>query len=182
MIKPGFSISRLMVVSLAGVLSVSTAMAGHNEHVEYARVVAAQPVYARVAHSVPHEQCSIERVRYEHPGYQRPSATGTIVGTMLGAAVGHQVGRDKDGKKIGRVAGALLGASIGNDVSRRSTPSRVEYRDEERCDTGYSTRYTHEVVGYDVTYEYNGKIYHTRTDRDPGREMEVAVEVRPYRY
>lgn len=174
---------KIATVILAAAAFVSTAMAGHEEYADYARVVAAQPVYARVARSVPHEQCRVERVRYEYAGQRHPSATGTLVGTMLGAAVGHQIGRDKDGKKIGRVAGAILGASIGHDVSRRQgAPARVEYRDEERCDVGYSTRYEHAVVGYDVTYEYNGKLYHTRTDQHPGSEMKVAVDVRPYDY
>lgn len=173
---------KIATVILAFAASVSTATAGH-EYADYARVVSAQPVYERVARSIPHEQCRIERVRYEYPAQRHPSATGTLVGTMLGAAVGHQIGRDKDGKRIGRVAGAILGASIGHDASRRSVPpARVEYRDEERCDVGYSTRHTHEVVGYDVTYEYNGKLYHTRTDRHPGSEMKVAVDVRPYDY
>jgi uncharacterized protein YcfJ len=127
----------------------SSALAGHDEYADYARVVAAQPVYERVARSVPQEHCRIERVRYEHPSYQRPSATGTLVGAMLGAAVGHQVGNGKDGKKVGRIAGALLGASIGSDRSRHSAPVQVEYRDEERCDVSYSTRYDHVVVGYE---------------------------------
>lgn len=158
----------------------SAAMAGHGESADYARVVAAHPVYERVAHSVPREECRIEQVRYEHPSYNRPSATGILTGTMLGAAVGHQIGRDKDGKKIGRIAGALLGASIGNDVSRRSAPARVEYRDEERCDLTYLTEYRQELAGYDVTYEYGGKMYHTRMNHDPGTEIRVAVDVRPY--
>lgn len=166
---------------LTGAIS-SGARASHDGYTDYARVVAAQPVYERVARSVPVEQCRIERVRYEHPSGHRPSATGTLVGTMLGAAVGHQIGRDKDGKKIGRIAGAILGASIGNDASRRTAPpARVEYHDEERCDVSYTTEYGHEVVGYDVTYQYNGKMYHTRMDQHPGSEIKVAVDVRPYR-
>jgi uncharacterized protein YcfJ len=157
----------------------SAAVASHEGYTDYARVVSAQPVYERVAHSVPHEQCRIDRVRYEYPSRRRPSATGILAGTMLGAAVGHQIGHDKDGKRIGRVAGALLGASIGNDISHRSAPARVEYRDEQRCDVSYSTEYGHEMVGYDVTYEYGGNMYHTRMDRNPGAEIKVAVDVRP---
>jgi uncharacterized protein YcfJ len=173
---------KITVIAVTAVATSSVALAGHDGYSDYARVVAAQPVYERVARSTPLEQCRIERVGYEYAPPRHPSATGTLVGTMLGAAVGHQIGRDKDGKKVGRVAGAILGASIGNDVSRRSAqPARIEYRDVERCDTVYSTRYQHEVVGYDVSYEYNGKIYRTRMDRHPGAEIKVAVDVRPYR-
>ncbi|HEX5055668.1 MAG TPA: glycine zipper 2TM domain-containing protein [Gammaproteobacteria bacterium] len=178
-----FKITTVSIMAVMAAAVSSAAFATHDGYTDYARVVAAQPVYERVAHSIPHEECRVEQVRYEYPADSRPSATGTLFGTMLGAAVGHQIGHDKDGKRVGRVAGALLGASIGHDISRRSAaPSRVEYREEERCDTSYSTQYEHEVVGYDVTYVYNGKMYHTRMDRDPGSEIKVAVDVRPYAY
>jgi uncharacterized protein YcfJ len=177
---------KITTVSMTAVLAVAmsaAAFAAHDEYTDFARVVAAQPVYARVAHQIPQQECRVEQVRYEYPAEYHPSATGTLFGTMLGAAVGHQIGHDRDGKRVGRVAGALLGASIGHDISRRSAgPARVEYRDEERCDTSYTTQYEHEVVGYDVTYVYNGKMYHTRMDRDPGPEIKVAVDVRPFQY
>jgi uncharacterized protein YcfJ len=170
-----------IAILLFGAIVSSTAAARHPKDADYARVVSAHPVYERVARSVPHEECRIEQVRYDYPSYDRPSATGVLLGGMLGAAVGHQIGRDKDGKKIGRVAGALLGASIGNDASRRSAPpTRVEYRDEQRCDIEYSTEYDNELVGYDVAYEYGGKMYETRMDHHPGAKIRVAVDVRPY--
>jgi uncharacterized protein YcfJ len=36
-----------------------------------------------------------------------------------------------------------------------------------------------QVVGYDVTYEYNGRTYSTRTDAHPGDRIQVAVSVAP---
>jgi uncharacterized protein YcfJ len=171
---------KIAIFMLSAALS-SMATARHQDDTSYARVVSAQPVYEQVARSIPHEQCSMEQVRYDYPSYQRPSATGVLLGGMLGAAMGHQIGRDKSGKKIGRVAGALLGASIGSDASRRSAPpARVEYRDEERCSVEYSTEYANQLAGYNVTYEYGGKMYQTRMDHHPGLEIRVAVDVRPY--
>jgi uncharacterized protein YcfJ len=176
-----FKVTTVSMTAVLAVAASSAAFATDDEYTDYAHVVAAQPVYARVAHSIPQEECRVEQVRYEYPVEYHPSATGTLFGTMLGAAVGHQIGHDRDGKRVGRVAGAILGASIGHDLSRRSAaPERVEYRDEEHCATRYSTQYEQAVVGYDVTYEYNGKMYHTRMDRDPGSQMKVAVDVQPY--
>lgn len=35
------------------------------------------------------------------------------------------------------------------------------------------------IVGYDVTYQYNGREFRARMPFDPGEEMPVNVEVRP---
>ena len=35
------------------------------------------------------------------------------------------------------------------------------------------------VDGYDVTYEYAGRMYHTRSDYNPGDRIRVRVDVRP---
>ena len=35
------------------------------------------------------------------------------------------------------------------------------------------------VSGYDVTYEYGGRTYRTRTGYHPGERMRVRVDVRP---
>ena len=35
------------------------------------------------------------------------------------------------------------------------------------------------VSGYDVTYEYGNRTYHTRTDHHPGDRIRIRVDVRP---
>ena len=173
-----------LLLAIAGFGAVVTAGAAHDTAPEYARVISVDPVYQRVARSVPTDECWIESVRVEQPVYEYRSKTNTLVGTMLGAAIGHQLGRDKKGKQIGRIAGAVLGASIATDADNRRNDSRyrVEYRDEERCETRYTTHYQQEVVGYDVAYQYHGKTYYTRMDRHPGDRIEVSVDVRPTYY
>lgn len=153
----------------------------NDDRYDYARVVAAEPVYEQIAERTPQQECRIETVRYDQPRYESRSATGTIVGAMLGAAIGNQIGRDKHGRKIGRTAGAILGASVGHDASRRTSnhSNITEYRDEERCETHYTTRYKEQLVGYDVSYRYHGKLYHTRMNQHPGREIRVVVDVKP---
>ena len=171
-------IARFFVLAISAATASGVAAEYHGEF-DYAEVTAAHPVYERIAHRIPQRECWIETVRYKQPVRQPHSATGTILGTMIGAAVGHQIGRDKGGKRVGRVAGALLGASIGSDASRRGHGSRVEYRNEERCETRHSTEYEHVVVGYDVTYRYHGKTYQARLSEHPGEQLRVAVDVRP---
>ena len=73
--------------------------------------------------------------------------------------------------------GGLIGASIGNDASKGGRV--VSYRDREVCNTHYRTEYEQRLVGYDVSYAYQGRIYQTRTNHHPGDRIAVAVDVRP---
>jgi uncharacterized protein YcfJ len=168
-----------LIFTTALITATSGALADSANHYDYARVTHATPVYEQIAQSRPQQQCWVEPVAYEAPSQQHRSATGTIVGTLIGAAVGHQIGRNKDGKQVGRIAGAVLGGSIGRDASAAARSGRVVYRDEERCETTYSTYYEQQLVGYDVTYQYHGRTYHARTDRNPGAQIKVAVAVSP---
>lgn len=166
------------LIVTTGLAIATLAAAGPAMHYDYARVTRVVPLYEQVAHQRPEQQCRVETVAYE-ASPQHHSATGTIVGTLVGAAIGHQIGHDKDGKRVGRIAGAVLGASIGHDASAARSDGRVEYRDEERCETTYTTYYEQQLVGYDVAYRYQGRTYHARTDRDPGPQIQVAVSVSP---
>ncbi len=79
--------------------------------------------------------------------------------------------------------GALIGASIGHQIAVQHTPpvrERIGY--ERRCSTAYETRYEERIEGYDVTYRYNGRLYHTRMPYDPGDRIAIRVDVRPVGY
>ncbi len=166
---------KLIIAGIALGLSCS-ALASNRHHVTYAQVVDARPVYQRVAHQVPSEYCHIETVTYRDS--RRDSHTGTIVGGLIGAALGHELGHSKRNKDVGAVAGGLLGASIGRDLSRNSG-STVRYRDQQVCHTRYHTEYREQLLGYDVTYRYQGRLYQTHTQQHPGSRIPVDVQVRP---
>lgn len=157
--------------------SPSFAYGKHQRNNEYAKVVDARPVYQRIAHEVPQQSCHYETVTYRDS--RRNSNTGTVVGGLLGAAIGHELGHSKRNKDVGAVAGGLLGASIGHDVSRNGAPSSTRYRDERVCHTNYRREYSRELIGYDVTYQYHGRLYQTRTSQYPGKRIPVDVHVRP---
>lgn len=152
-----------------------------DSHYDYAHVISAEPVYQQITRRIPREECRLETVRYDRPNHEPRSMTGTLVGAMVGAAIGNQIGRDKKGRRIGRAAGAVLGASVGHDASRRQSGSytTAEYAQEEYCSTHYETITEEQPAGYDVTYRYHGKLYHTRMNRHPGRKIQVKVDVRP---
>lgn len=165
-----------------------------NKYTDYARVVNAQPVYRSVSRQIPRQECHIESVSYQeaNPHYQGNksyhSGTPMILGGLIGGAIGHKAGHHKKAKNAGAVVGALLGGSIGRDLYSRSQRNQQQnyepqtitrYRDEEVCQTRYHTEFEEVLDGYDVNYVYQGRNYFTRMKRDPGRDLRVAVNVRP---
>ena len=101
------------------------------------------------------------------------AAQGTQ-GEPEGQAVGSGRGQD-----VATVAGAILGGSIGHDVNNRKKQTGSEVRYEQRCKTVDEYHTEERLQGYDVTYEYNGNVYSTRTDNDPGSTLKVSVNVVP---
>jgi uncharacterized protein YcfJ len=186
------SASAIKSVLLASLLSLTacSSQAGHRHHDHYghphrgyidARVVDVAPVYREVERRVPVDECwteAVERPVYS-PGYRESgSMTSTIVGGLIGGAIGNAVGHSNTNKKVGAVAGAALGASVANDLSRsRSGPvySGSEVVHEQRCTTRYETTYAEDVIGYDVAYRVDGRIYHTRTHAHPGSHIRVQI-------
>ena len=89
--------------------------------------------------------------------------------------IGNQIGSG-NGKTAATVAGTLLGASIGTD--HREAKRALAH---DRCHTIERTVTRDELVGYRVKYRYNGRIYRTRLDYDPGNQMKVVVNLTPHR-
>ena len=142
----------------------------YNNYGDFGRVVAARPIYRQVAIDVPRESCRVQTVARE--SRRGDSFGGTVVGGLVGAAIGHELG---NGRGSATAVGGLIGASIGNDAGSHRT---LRYRDEEVCRTHYHTEYEQRIIGYDVSYSYQGRIYQTRTDRHPGDRIAVAFERR----
>ncbi len=181
---------------LSAIVIVSPARAANYEssdtYYDKARVLSADPIYTTVSVSTPRRECRqvpVESYGRGHGGKHYKSATPIILGGVVGAAIGNQFGHGT-GKTIGTIAGGILGGSVARDVQHRygnhgyrgrghghghqKTVTQCEaideYHDEERID------------GYRVKYRYNGRVYHTRTETDPGKRMRVQVSVAPAEY
>ena len=168
---------------------------------EYARVTEVTPLYRSVEVSVPHRECYEDYERVEdrgrgrgrgHGRTERASPVPILAGGVIGGVIGRQFG-DGRGRDAMTAIGALVGAAVANEASRgagyldddydhrRTRYSPARYRSVERCEIAYETRYRQEPDGYLVTYEYEGRMFTTRTDVHPGRRIPVDVEVRPAR-
>jgi len=125
---------------------------------------------------------------YVGQGAQRGSETGrtvaTVVGGIAGAVLGSRIGGGSGqlvGTAVGTAAGGLAGRSIYDANQRNQQVQRGQVR---VCDPGpissYGAGYDEgQVDGYDVTYEYMGRSFRTRTDHHPGDRIRVRVDVTP---
>ncbi|MBL4580934.1 MAG: glycine zipper 2TM domain-containing protein [Gammaproteobacteria bacterium] len=147
---------------------------------ETASVVESRAVYEVVEISTPQEQCWEEEMVVDRRGTDNRSNTPVVLSTILGGAIGNAVGHNKSNRRIGAVLGAVLGHSIGRDIMRRNErPSIREYQTVKRCETIYQQHEEERLIGYQVTYLYNGQEYSVRTNTDPGDEIRVRVSVQP---
>jgi uncharacterized protein YcfJ len=172
------------VITLSAVLLATSvaAQAGHPErYQDTAKVISAEPIYRTVEITTPERHCWNEEVEHYHPNNHH-SYTGTVVGGIIGGVVGHKVSRNKGrGRDMATLAGALLGSAIGHDVSHKRSGGYYTTSTERRCDVQQRTSYEEELVGYDVTYRYHGRIFTTRTNEHPGKRIPVRVDVHPDR-
>ena len=123
------------------------------------------------------------RDRRDDNGRMVATVVGGVVGAVLGSKVGGGSGRYAT-SAIGTMVGGMAGREI-YDASQRgrdARPGRVTVCDP--VPVGYPVgggrgdRYGG-VQAYDVTYEYAGRRYTTRTDHHPGDTIRVRVDVRP---
>jgi uncharacterized protein YcfJ len=138
---------RLALLAALGV----AATAAHAQSMVTARVLGAQPVVEQV----PVQECG--------PYGNRPTGGGAAIGAVTGGLIGSQIGKGS-GHIAGAILGALGGAVLGNTA--------------EAYNNGYggcATRYSQRVTAYDVTYEYNGRQYQTRTAQAPGQWLQVPA-------
>jgi uncharacterized protein YcfJ len=118
----------------------------------------------------------------------------TVVGGIAGAVLGSKVGGGS-GTYAATAIGSMVGGLAGRQIYESSQRRRYERNAVQVCDpvdngyygnnNGYASNgYSNvandsRVVGYDVTYEYAGRQFVTRTNYHPGDRIRVRVDVRP---
>jgi uncharacterized protein YcfJ len=129
--------------------------------------------------------------RYEDRRYDsrnpnsQSTETGRNVATVLGGIVGAALG-SKIGGGSARYATAAVGSMVGGMAGRGIYETSQRNRQPKPritvCDPVHEGSYSNtgsNVTAYDVTYEYAGRQYVTRTDYHPGDHIRVRVDVRP---
>ncbi|MEO7742612.1 MAG: glycine zipper 2TM domain-containing protein [Usitatibacter sp.] len=177
----------LALASVATAAATTTASAAESFG-DRARVLSSRAVIERIP--VAREECWNDRQRsYEERRITRSDTgaslgAGTVLGAVVGGVIGHQFGNSSGGRDRGTAAGAIVGGIVGNQIENSNPPPRervVELervpveRNVERCRTIDEVREA--TIGYDVRYEYAGRTFNTRMDRDPGRFVRVRVDI-----
>ena len=148
----------------AGATALSLQANAQPQGREMGRVLSVTPFSQQVA--VPQQVCHNEAV---YSGGRQTSGAGAILGAVAGGLVGNAIGGGT-GRALATGAGVIGGAMLGNQVEAGSPG----YQNVQRCTT--QTRYDNQFLGYDVTYEYGGRQYTTRTQSDPGQWIPVSVQ------
>ncbi|MBS0390966.1 MAG: glycine zipper 2TM domain-containing protein [Comamonadaceae bacterium] len=146
------------------VLATLATMAVAAQAQEMGRVLSATPVTQQVA--VPRQVCGNETI---YSGARPTTGAGAVLGAIAGGAAGNAIGGGS-GRAAATALGVIGGAVLGNQVES----GRPGYQNVQRC--GTETYYDNRLVGYDVTYEYAGRRYTTRTQSDPGQWIPLSVQ------
>ena len=155
-----------------------------NARFDYARVLDVRPMVEQTREPVNQQVCTevpVERYEPRYTEYHRDTRGPTVFGALVGGALGNLVGKG-DGRKAATIAGAVIGGSVAHNNARRDgygyyeTGGSYERSYEERCRTQTDWRSNEDVVGYDVTYRYQGRTYHTTMDHDPGQRLRIRVD------
>jgi hypothetical protein len=181
---------------------VNRAGAAGDGYYDYARVVRVVPV-AGVPQGYPAQgqRCTTRQGGYAgdyhgdyygsdgyYPAGEAPRARGSeggrtmasVLGSVLGAVIGSQVGGGS-----ARYATAAVGSAVGGIAGRQVYENAhrgngaVTVCDPVDARRPYAGPYAGNTGAYDVTYEYGGRTYMTRTAYDPGDRIRVRVDVHP---
>jgi uncharacterized protein YcfJ len=129
--------------------------------------------------------------RHRDPGRDDSGRTvATVLGGIAGAVLGSRIG-DGSGQYIGTAVGTMVGGMAGRgiyDANRRqrevldgyvTTCDPEPYYGDGASTYGYGQHVPDRAISeYDVTYEYAGREYVTRTRHHPGERIRVRVDVR----
>jgi uncharacterized protein YcfJ len=133
-----------------------------------AEVVAVKEVTETV--TTPREECQDVQVQKQAPVKDENRLLGTVVGGVAGGLLGSRVGGGK-GKTVATVAGAAAGGYAGNQVQKNMQQKDVVTSTERQCKTVNET--SKKLIGYDVTYRFQGEEKVVRTSFKPGATIPI---------
>jgi uncharacterized protein YcfJ len=151
-------------ITACAVLSISMFASAQ----EVGKVVSSVQAIQQV--SVPRQVCTQDQVAVQ----QNKSGAGAAMGAIAGGVLGHQIGGGS-GKVAATALGIFGGAILGNNIE--GAPA-AQTQTVQTCTI--QNVFENRVMGYNVTYEFNGKQYTVQLPRDPGPT--ILLNVTPAAY
>ncbi|HMY39903.1 MAG TPA: glycine zipper 2TM domain-containing protein [Marinagarivorans sp.] len=134
---------------------------------EFADVLNVKPLKERGSSQ---EVCRDQVVTHRRPVQDDNRVLGTATGAIVGGLLGHQVGGGR-GKDAATAVGAIAGGVAGNRIQGNMQRNDTYQTTERRCST---QRGQDKVVGYEVTYSFDGVEDVVEMDHKPGRTIPVV--------
>ncbi|MFC4727543.1 glycine zipper 2TM domain-containing protein [Coralloluteibacterium thermophilus] len=168
--------NKILIGGVAALLLGGAAVAAYqfgDRGPQFAEVVRVEPVHETEVIETPREVCEDRVVSQRQPVRDPNRVGGTVAGAVVGGLVGNQIGGGS-GRKIATAAGAVGGAFAGRKVQENMQQNNVTQTVQTSCRTVTDTSTREQLVGYDVTYRWDGDLRTVRMDRDPGAALPVV--------
>lgn len=169
MMKAIALVTGLMTVTLSAQAQVSVIQ----DTTEFAHVLNYSPMPGT---QIPRQVCTPVTVTRERVVTSSGGSNvgGALVGGVLGAVVGSRFGGGH-GRDAATVAGAIGGTMIGGNMgSEPSSSYEPVTTTQTQCHTVYEAG---PPSGYQVTYDYKGKLYTTILRSPPGEYLRVRNRI-----
>lgn len=169
----------LSSIALLAITSIATA-GRYDQDYTYAQVVDVQPIYE--SYQVPENRrvCDNNTRRNSSNVQHRSNGGGAILGGIIGGIIGNRFGKGH-GRRAATAAGVIVGSAIGSN--KKHNNNRYDRRSNSRaCYTQRDYRVEQRITGYDVSYDYDGKIYQTVLQNHPGDRVRIQVSVQVAEY
>ena len=138
-------------------------------------VIRAIPIQQTSEIRTPQKNCAHRMIYVDDHGRAMPGQQGNILGTIIGGALGGLAGSNIGSGK-GQLAATALGAVTGASMGRAYAPPRKpQYVNREVCETSYKIAHVTSVVGYNVTYNFEGTLYTSRMQTNPGKTIRLML-------
>ena len=153
-----------ILLSTAAAMLISSGANAAQTFVEVP-VLNVQPIQQTSEIRTPVHNCSQQLV----PVDQHGNIIHSLIGGALGGLLGSQLGGGK-GKLAMTGLGVLGGAAIGQNYNNNGG-----HRSQQVCTTSYNIQHRTRVVGYNVTYSFEGQTYTTRMSTYPKSKIRLLL-------
>jgi uncharacterized protein YcfJ len=176
---------KIILTGMALIAATNFAWADHYDRdYTYAQVVDVQPIYATYQIPESRRVCENNTRGRSYTRHQAGNPGGALLGGILGGIIGNRFGRGH-GREATTAAGIFIGSAIGSSARPSgyySNNGRYGHANRRACYTQREYRTEQRITGYDVSYEYDGRIYQTRMQNHPGDRVKVRVDVEVAEY